>query len=261
MIAEAALSKSAAGSLLGCWEARLKVPALLLLIFSFAFVRDLFLLPLLVVVAIITYAISGLPLKHLMSRVRLPGFFLLAMAVILPFWSGQTIIWQLGPLALRQEGLLGLLLIAVKFISILTVVIALFGTTSLPQLTVALRALGIPWLITDLLLFTYRYLYQLASDLRRMRTAARLRGFAGTSLSALKPLAFISGTMLVRSHEQSERVFQAMTLRGYGNSSLPLPLFRPFAVDYLLVAGAVSISAMLILLQFKIKACLSLLML
>lgn len=249
MIAEAIVSNSAAGSLLGRWEARLKVPVLLLLVFSFAFVRDLILLPLLVVLAAITYAISGLPLRHLMNRLRLPGFFLLAMAVILPFWSGQTIIWQLGPLALRQEGLLGLLLIAVKFFSILTVVIALFGTTSLPQLTVALRTIGIPWLITDLLLFTYRYLFQLASDMRRMRTAARLRGFTGTSFLALKPLAFIAGTMLVRSQEQSERVFHAMTLRGYGNSSLPLPIFRPLPVDYLLLAVAASLSVILILLQ------------
>lgn len=250
MIAEAAVSKSAARSLLGRWEARLKVPALLLLVFSFAFVRDLLLLPVLVLIAAIIYALSGLPFSHLLIRARLPGFFLIAMAIILPFWSGQTIIWQLGPLALRQEGLLGLLLIVVKFFTILTVVIALFGTTSLPQLTVALRTIGIPWLITDLLLFTYRYLYQLASDLRQMRTAVRLRGFTGTSVSALKPLAFIAGTMLVRSQEQSERVFQAMTLRGYGNSSLPLPSFRPLPVDFLLLAVAISLSAMLVLLQF-----------
>ncbi len=227
----------------------MKVPALLLLVFSFAFVRDLRLLPLLVLVAALTYALSGLPLKHLAYRVRLPGFFLLAMAVILPFWSGHTVLWQLGPLALRQEGLLSLLLIAVKFFAILTVVIALFGTTSLLQLTVALRSIGTPWLITDLLLFTYRYLYQLASDLHRMRTAIRLRGFKGKSISALKPLAFITGTMLIRSHEQSERIFQAMTLRGYGNSSLPLPPFRPLTADYFLLAGSVLLSVALIIFQ------------
>jgi len=249
VIAEVVVSKTAAESLFGRWETRLKVPALLLLVFSFAFIRDLRLLPLLVLVAALIYAFSGLPFKYLVYRVRLPGFFLLAMAIILPFWSGQTIIWQLGPLALRQEGSLGLLLVAVKFFAILTVVIALFGTTSLPQLTVALRTIGIPWLITDLLLFTYRYLYQLSSDLRRIHLAARLRGFKGKSISALKPLAFISGTMLVRSHEQSERVFQAMTLRGYGNSSLPLPLFRPLPADYMLLAGSVFISVLLIIFQ------------
>lgn len=252
MIAEASVSKSAAGSLFGRWESRLKVPGLLLLVFSFAFVRDLRLLPPVVLAAALIYAFSGLPLKYLLARMRLPGFFLLAMAVILPFWSGQTVLWQVGPLALRQEGLLSLLLIAVRFLAILTVVLALFGTTTLPQLTVALRTAGIPWLITDLLLFTYRYLYQLAADLRRMRTAARLRGFTGSSVSALKPLAFIAGTMLVRSHEQSERVFQAMTLRGYGNGSLPLPDFRPFPADYLLLAGSVFISILFILFQFII---------
>lgn len=252
MIAETVVTKSASASLLGRWESRLKVPGLLLLVFCFAFVRDLSLLPLLLSAAALIYAASGLPLKHLTARMRLPGFFLLAMALILPFWSGQTVLWQLGPLALRQEGLLSLLLIVVKFFAILTVVIALFGTTSLPKLTVALRSLGVPWLITDLLLFTYRYLYQFASELRRMRTAARLRGFAGSSLSALKPLAYIAGTMLVRSHEQSERVFQAMVLRGYGNGRLPLPPFRPLPADYLLLTASIFLSALFILLQFII---------
>ncbi len=252
MIAEAALSSETTGSLLGRWEARLKLPGLLMLIFSFAFVRDLrLLLPLLLCAALI-YRFSGLPLGYLFSRLRLPGFFLLAMAVILPFWSGQTELWRFGPLALRLEGLIGLLLITAKFTAILSVAVALFATTPLSQLTIALRTIGMPWLLTDLLLFTHRYLFQLAGDLRRMRTAARLRGFLANSLSSLKPLAYITGSMLVRSHDQAERVFQAMTLRGYGNTSLPLPVFRPALSGYLLLGAAMLLAAGFILAQYML---------
>jgi len=250
MIAETALSSAISGSLLSRWEARLKLPGLLILIFSFAIVQDLRLLVPLVVTAAFIYFLSGLPLKYLLHRLKLPGFFLLVLAIILPFWSGQTVLWQFGPLALRLEGLLGLLLIAIKFIGILTVAVALFATTPLAQVTVALRSLGIPWLLTDLLLFTYRFIFQLARDLQRMRTAARLRGFVGSSLFSLKTLANITGSMLVRSHAQSERVFQAMTLRGYGNASLPLPAFQPVLSDFLLLSFALLLATGFVLAQY-----------
>ncbi len=252
MITEAVPNRNAAGSLLGRWETRLKVPGLLILIFAFAFISNLVLLIPLLLCAATVYILSGLPFGYLMARFRLPGFFLLVLALILPFWSGQTELWQFGPLALRLEGLLELLLIAVKFTAIISVAVALFATTPLSQLTLALRTIGMPWLLTDLLLFTHRYLFQLAGDLQRMRTAALMRGFQGSSLASLKPLAYITGSMLVRSHDQAERVFQAMTLRGYGNTSLPLPAFRPAYLDYLFLAAAVLLSAGFLLAQYML---------
>lgn len=246
MIDETATGNRFGNSLLTRWEPRIKLAGLFALIFSFAFVRNISLLPFMVFITIIIYIMSGLPPGYLFSRLRLPGFFLLAMVVVLPFWSGPTVLWQLGPLALRSEGLVLLLLIATRFVCILTVAITVFSSTSLSELTLTLRSWGIPWLLTDLLLFTYRYLYQLGDDFRRMRTAARLRGFAADSCSALKPLAFMTGTMLVRSHEQSERVFQAMTLRGYGNGTCPLPDFRPMPLDYGLFAMSLLCAAGLI---------------
>lgn len=252
MISEAAAGSAESGSLFGRWETRFKLPGLIILVFSFSLVQDLRLLPLLLLIATIIYRLSALPFTYLVSRVRLPGFFLLAMAVILPFWSGQTILWQFGPLALRLEGCISLLLITVKFIAIFMVVVALFATTPLPLLTRTMRALGIPWLLTDLLLFSYRYIFQLSSDLRRTHTAAHLRGFKGISLLSLKTMANVTGSLLVRSHQQAERVFQAMTLRGYGNGDQALPEFRPVVADYLLLAAAVLLSAAIVLAQIFI---------
>ncbi|MFU8794946.1 MAG: cobalt ECF transporter T component CbiQ [Dethiobacteria bacterium] len=250
MIAEASVRAADQESIFDRWEARLKLPGMLALIFSYAFVRELWLLVPLLITAATIYLLSRLPLKYLISRLRLPGFFLLVMAIILPFWSGETVLWNLGPFALRLEGVLGLLLIAGKFIGIMIVVVTLFGTTPLSQLTMALKSIGIPWLLTDLLIFTHRYIFQLAGDLQRMRTAARLRGFSGKSINSIKPLAYITGSMLVRSHEQSERVYQAMTLRGYGNSSLPHPVFKPTTSDYILLVSVVTPAVFFIVAQF-----------
>ena len=249
MISEVVVGSTVLSSLFGRWETRFKLPGLTMLVFSFALVQDLRILPLMFLSAMIIYRFSALPFAYFVSRLRLPGFFLVAMAVILPFWSGQTVLWQCGPLALRLEGCLSLLLVAAKFTAILMVVVVLFATTPLSLLTRTMRAFGIPWLMTDLLLFTYRYLFQLSGDLKRTHAAACLRGFQGKSLFSLKTFANITGSLLVRSNKQAERVFQAMTLRGYGNGDQPLSDFRPAAADYLLLAVVLLLAAAIILSQ------------
>lgn len=249
MISEATVSTATRSSLLGRWEARYKLIGFLILIFSFALVQELRLLPVMLLTAFSLYRLTALPLSYLISRLRLPGFFLLATGLILPFWSGQTVLWQLGPLAVRLEGALSLLVIAVKFISILTLATALFASTPLPLLAGALRGVGVPWLLTDMLLFTYRYFFQLAGDLQRTRTAARLRGFRGKTLFSLKTLAYITGSLLVRSHAQAERIFQAMTLRGYGCSARRALEARPTPMDRVILAAVILHAAAFILAQ------------
>lgn len=51
-----------------------------------------------------------------------------------------------------------------------------------------------------------------------MQRAMKLRGFQAHHLSPrnVSLLAALMGTLLVRSYEQSQQVYQAMMLRGYG---------------------------------------------
>jgi cobalt/nickel transport system permease protein len=235
------------GSLIHRWETRHKLLGFAALIFGFAFVRDLRLLPLVLAASFLIYYLAALPFSYLLSRMRLPGIFLLALAIILPFGSGETVLVTLGPLALKLEGSLHLLLVAVKFVSILTLSVVLFASTPLTELIGAMRSLGVPSLLAEMLLFTNRYVFQLAGDLQRTRIAANLRGFKGKSLLSLKALAYIVGTLLVRSHAQSERVFQAMTLRGYGRESVRLAMAAPVSRDRLALAYGLALAVSLIL--------------
>lgn len=203
---------------LHAWDPRYKLVGFMTLIFAFSFVENLQLLPFMVAVSGILYAVSHLPLSFLLARLRLPGFFLLMMGVLLPFLSGSTVLFHLGPLSVKQEGCLDLLLISVKFVCILTMGIILFGTSPFLTNVKAMRALGLPSILADMILFTYRYLYDINDNLRTMQTAMRLRGFQGHKLKNLFTLASLAGTILVRSYEQSDRVYRAMTLRGYGQA-------------------------------------------
>jgi len=221
------------GSPLHHWEPRCKLIGFMVLIFAFSFVQDLRMLLAMVAVTVSIYIISKLPASFILRRLRYPSFFLLVVVLILPFVSGQTIITSIGPLDLRQEGLLAVLLIATRFLSILTIGLILFGTAPFLTTIKAMRALGLPAILADMIFLSFRYLHEIGSDLQRMQTAMKLRGFRQRrfSLRSLRIPAWLGGSILVRSYERSEWVYKAMILRGYGHAPPPRGEFKTHAHD------------------------------
>jgi cobalt/nickel transport system permease protein len=203
------------------WDPRYKLIGLMGLIFAFSFVQDLRLLPVLLGITLIVFVISRIPFGFLLTRLSYPGIFLLAVAIVLPLFSGTTILFHLGPLAVRQEGLLDLLLITVKFFCILTLGLVLFGSAPFLTTIKAIRALRLSPILADMMLLTYRYIFEIGHDLKTMEISMRLRNFrAGRlSLRGINALASVSGTLLIRSYVRSERIYKAMILRGYGHQT------------------------------------------
>lgn len=199
------------------WLPTTKLIGLVILIFGFATVQQLWLVPYMVAVALGLFLLSRLPGHFLRSRLRYPGLFLLGVVIALPFLSGETVLWQWGFLSLRQEGILAMLLVAGRFFSIITVGIVLLGTTPFLTLVSAMRSLGLPPILADMTLLAYRYLFDISDQLAQLKQAMRLRGFRSTQTGRTwQQLAAVTGTLLIRSYEQSERVYKAMRLRGYG---------------------------------------------
>jgi cobalt/nickel transport system permease protein len=148
------------------WEPRYKLAGLMALILAFSFVQDLRLLPAMLVVTALLYAVSNLPVSFLLTRLRYPGSFLLIVAILLPFLSGSTVLLYIGPLALRLEGCLELLRIVTKFASILTVGLVLFGTAPFLTIIKAMRALGLPPILADMTLLPGAQPRTVRSDLQ-----------------------------------------------------------------------------------------------
>lgn len=201
------------------WDVRYKLIALITLMFAFATVKNWYLIPLMLLVTAMLYGISKLPLFFLVSRLRYPGFFLLGVIFLLPFLSGKIIVWQLGFLTIRQEGCLAVILIVSRFFAIMTTGLILFGTNSFLTTVKGMRKLGISPILADMLLLSYRYIFELSHQLNMMLKATKLRGFQRSKISRrnLSVYAALIGSLLVRSYQQAERVYQAMLLRGYGN--------------------------------------------
>ncbi|KJS22715.1 MAG: hypothetical protein VR72_04050 [Clostridiaceae bacterium BRH_c20a] len=235
------------------WEPRVKIIGLMTLIFTFAFISTLKLIPFIVVISISVYLLSGLPFSFLLSRLRLPGFFLITMLILLIFVSKGTVLFMLGPLAVKEEGLLSSLLIGGRFLSILTLIIVLFGTSSFTENIKAMRSLGLPVIFTDMMTFTYRYFFEISKDLSNMSHSMSLRGFKPKSYKGISTLASMTGTIFVRSFDQSERVFSAMTIRGYGQAIAFKNNSKIYPRDIALLLMALAFSVALIFAQLYLK--------
>lgn len=206
------------------WTPRWKLISLVGLMFAFASVQQRSLLLPMLGVTILLYGLSQLPLAFLGQRLRYPGLFILAVVIILPLASGDTVLWQWGWLTIRQQGVEAMTLVVCRFLSILTIGFILLGTTPFLTIIKAMRSLGLPIILTDMTLLSYRYLYEIADTLATMQQSMRLRGFGRQrqrwlwlDWSMLGQLATLTGTLLIRSYERSERIYKAMRLRGYGS--------------------------------------------
>ena len=203
------------------WHQGYKLVGLLSLIFAFAFVQNIWLLPVMIFVTCVLFTLSKIPVSFLIKRLRYPSWFILAVIIFLPFISGEDVVLQLGYLTVKSEGCWQALLISVRFFCILTVSLVLFGTAPFLSSIKAMRSLGLPRVIVDMSLLSYRYLEELNDTLTTMQRAMKLRGFKpqGFTRRNLQVFAQLTGSILIRSYDRSLRIYQAMILRGYGRQS------------------------------------------
>ena len=214
---------------------RARLIIVLLLAFGIASVQGLALLPWVMVLALALVLACG-HWRLVLRRMRGPAFLALGLVLVLPLISGETVLMQLGPLALRLEGVQAAALIAGRLLSIVALTLALLAALSPLQLVAGLRGLRLPALMTDLALLTLRYLDEVRSDLRRAQLARQLRG-GRKGWHGLPDHARLLATSLIRAQARSERLWAAMRLRGYG-TGLALTIVPLRARDWAAITGA-----------------------
>lgn len=165
--------------------------------------------------AAVLTGISRIPLGYVLARTAgIAPFFVLAG--ISSRWAGDHDIGWLAALLLRSVLCLILLVI-------------LTNTTPFTDLLHGLRRLGVPRILVVNLSFLYRYLFVLTEEVMRMRLArdCRRAGRASPGFE-LRLLGSMLGTLLLRSFERAERMYQAMLSRGY-SGEFPVVSPRRFA--------------------------------
>lgn len=223
------------------WDPRLKLLGLGSLILACALTTDPRLVPALLAIAAGLVVLARLPLGFVVGRLRYPGLLILVVVLVLPLVPGGTVLARVGPLSLYWEGLLDSSLIAGRFAAVVVIALVVFATAPVHTTIAAMRALRLPDLLAELTLLSYRYLYGLGDDLNRMRAATRLRGFRPRrpDRRTLTTVGSLTGSLLVRGHDQSTRVHRAMLLRGHGSAPRTQHDFRAEPRDVVALVSAV----------------------
>ena len=111
---------------------------------------------------------------------------------------------------------------AVEFFSIFTrstlcliTVILLSNSTPYSELLNAMKRLKFPALILTILALMYRYIFVLIDEMERMVRARESRSFTSTRMSKWMVLASLIGQLFIRSTERAERIYAAMSARGW----------------------------------------------
>lgn len=236
------------------WDPRLKIIGLLLLAFTFSFVRQLPVLPFMAAATLAFVTLSGMPVRVLARRLRCPSLIILGLVLLLPVISGFTPLVQLGGITITTEGLCAALLIAVRFLCIITLATVFLGTTPLLVNIKAVQSLGLPYIMADMALLVARYLEVFSKDLRQMRIAMKLRGHNDKALSGktLRTMVWLAGSLLLRSYERSHTVYMAMRLRGYGNMDGGSREFQTSAPDVLALLGVCALAALFVWLELML---------
>ena len=229
-------------SLLRRIDPRWKLAGLLLLTLATACLRLPNSAAIALLVALALAALGRLPPRWFLARLGAAALFLSPFVLSLPFLlhrpdADLSLGYRTVPYGLGVA-----LLLAWKALAVVALMLVLLATAPLDATLKAAYSLWIPGLLVQLGLLTYRYLFVLSSELRRLRVALKVRGYRHRATRhSYRTVGHVAGTLLVRGVERAERVGQAMRCRGFDGRFRSLTPFQTRAHDaaaFLVLAGA-----------------------
>ncbi|MCT7659406.1 cobalt ECF transporter T component CbiQ [Mycobacterium deserti] len=159
------------------------------------------------------WLLARIPVRWMLPRMLIEAPFVV-LAVLLPFAEGGPRVDVAG-LALSVNGLWAAWGIVVKGSLGVGAALTVAATTSAAELPSALSRLGVPAVVTSVLVLMIRYVDLLAGEVSRMRMARIARGDSPRALHQAGAIAKGVGSLFLRSYERGERVYQSMLSRGF----------------------------------------------
>lgn len=207
-------------------------------------------------IIIVIVLLARVRLEAVLGRSTLALTFVLMAAIGAPFVHEGTPLATLSVLrwrlAITDVGALRFANVMVKAWLSALLAITLVTTTHFLELARAMRSLGIPLVLTSVILLMYRYLYVLVDEAQRLirareaRTASAEDGREGGSIFwRAQVTGRMIGTLFLRTYERSERIYQAMLARGFNGE---IRVLRPARVGrHDLACGSLGLAMFLVI--------------
>jgi len=171
-------------------------------------------------------SLGRIPVRYLARKILIAAPFALVIGIFNPLLDREPVA-TLGPFVLTG-GWLSFFSILLRFGLTVGAALALVACTGMPGLAEGLARLGVPRVFVVQLLFLHRYLFVLAEESGRLLRSVALRS-GGARHPPLRVCGSLLGHLLLRSLDRSERVYRAMSARGFTGQvrTLRRATFRP----------------------------------
>ncbi|MBU0679651.1 MAG: cobalt ECF transporter T component CbiQ [Verrucomicrobia bacterium] len=161
---------------------------------------------------VVMAAASGMPAGLLGRKLLIVAPFALLVGILNPFLD-REILTAIGPVPV-SGGWISFTSIVFRFMLTVSAALLLVGTTGIHGVCFACEKLGMPRVFAVQLLLLYRYLFVLADEGIRMFRARSARSFSGRAPGP-GLYAQMIGTLLLRAIARAQRIYLAMSCRGF----------------------------------------------
>jgi len=149
---------------------------------------------------------------YIFRKILVAAPFALVIGMFNPLLDHRTVasvgVWPIS------GGWLSFASIMLRFFLTVSAALALIACTGINRLGAGLERMCVPRVFVVQLLFLYRYLFVVADEGGRMRRSLELRS-AGPRSLRLRVYGSLVGHLLLRSMARADRVYRAMTARGF----------------------------------------------
>jgi cobalt/nickel transport system permease protein len=155
---------------------------------------------------------ADIPYRPLFGRLIIALPFAMFGAAANLYYLRQVLFF-IGGLAVT-EGMISFLSILLKALLSVFAILILMATTSFTELSFRLAQMHIPKIFCLQIVLTYRYISVLLREAISMFTAYSLRA-PGQKGIRMRDMGSFLGTLVLRSFDRANRVYQAMKCRGF----------------------------------------------
>ena len=169
---------------------------------------------------LIIFIIGKVPIKFILKKVL----------YVLPIILGLSVINLI--IDLSYEEIYFSVLLIFKCTFALVGALLLIATTGINNLALGLKKLKIPNILIMQILMLHRYIILMMEECYRVKSAYELRTLGEKSMT-MKDYGQIVGQMFLRTLDKSEKVYEAMKLRGFEGDLYINSNKRAGCIDYL----------------------------
>ncbi len=174
-------------------------------------------------------ALADLPVRPLVRRLVVVSPFALLVGVFNPVLDRDPMELTAG-LAIAG-GWVSFTSIILRFVLTVGAALVLAATTPFHRICASLRSAGVPRPLVAQLLLLSRYLAVLVGEARALLRARSLRSAGNRGLGPRSAAAIVA-TLFIRTVERAQRIFEAMSARGFDGELRLLPGPPPRAADW-----------------------------